>query len=184
MNELWNRLQRWLENNAPTILGSFNPPAPREEIDRLKAATDERLPDLYALLELRNGQDERPLFDDWSMLSAAAILREISVMRDQVVPSWQANGINLEEAEVIGPIRLTLWHEQWIPVFSDGTNLLCLDLMPASGGVEGQLIKWSRDLAPTEWLEAGFRAWLTAFVEALERGEYSVEDEYTLRRQG
>ncbi|NJK42890.1 MAG: hypothetical protein HC933_00300 [Pleurocapsa sp. SU_196_0] len=149
MNELWNRLQRWLEDHAPTILESFNPPATREELDRLRAATDERLPDLYAFLELRNGQDERPLFDDWSMLSATAILREIGLMREQVVPSWQANGVNLEVAEVIGPIRLTLWDEQWIPVFSDGTNLLCLDLIPASGGTEGQLIKWSRDLNPS-----------------------------------
>ena len=73
MDELWQRLRVWLEQNAPDILQTFNPPASSDEIDRLRVATQNQLPDLYEFLSLANGQDEAPLFDRWSLLSGRNI---------------------------------------------------------------------------------------------------------------
>lgn len=185
MEELWNRLKNWLAENAPDILGTFNPSASSSDIEQVRAATQGQLPDLYEFLSLTNGQDEAPLLDDWYLLSSQSILREINLMRDSVVPSWKASGIDLGEAEVVGPIKLTLWDENWIPILSDGQNLMCLDLIPEikEGGKVGQLIEWSRDFAPTQWISTGFRDWLSEFIESLEKGQIVLNSEgYSLTR--
>ncbi len=185
MEELWNRLKNWLAQHAPEILETFNPPASPEDIERVHSATRGLLTDLYEFLHFADGQDEGCLLNYWGLLSSRNILYQISLMRDEVVPSWKADGINLDEAEVVGPIKLTLWDENWIPVLSDGGNLMCLDLIPEldEGGEIGQLIQWWRDGTATEWVSSGFRDWFSEFVESLEQGKIVLNSEgYSLTR--
>jgi cell wall assembly regulator SMI1 len=53
-----------------------------------------------------------------------------------------------------------------------------LDLDPAPGGVAGQVIQHWHDDASQELLAPSYRAWLEAFADALDAGEYVLTEEY------
>src|ERR687886_2714377 len=59
MRELWNRLERWLDQNVPEILATLNPGASLQEIQEIQHILGVRLPDDYvASCLIHNGQNQ------------------------------------------------------------------------------------------------------------------------------
>jgi cell wall assembly regulator SMI1 len=68
-----------------------------------------------------------------------------------------------------GPIQPVWWHQCWIPIAFDlGGNLSCVDLVPAPGGIVGQIIDWDHECGPTRVLFASFAHLLAALADDIE----------------
>jgi cell wall assembly regulator SMI1 len=71
------------------------------------------------------------------------------------------------------------WHPCWLPLTYDGGgNHHCLDLHPGPKGQFGQIIAMWHDDSPRPVVAPSFRAWLVAFADALEAGEYVYSEQY------
>ncbi len=66
-------------------------------------------------------------------------------------------------------------------------NAILLDLEPAEGGGEGQVVHISRELSEVEVIASSFEAWIAAFCEALVGGRFEIyvanEDVLELERR-
>lgn len=71
----------------------------------------------------------------------------------------------------IGPIRPDWWNERWIPIVANlSGDLVCVDMDPAPGGVEGQFIEWGHETGAYGVLAENFAEWLSGVVEDIEDG--------------
>jgi cell wall assembly regulator SMI1 len=71
------------------------------------------------------------------------------------------------------------WHARWIPLTYDGAgNHHCLDLNPGPRGQAGQIIQMWHDDSARPVIAPSYRAWLVAFADALDAGEYVYSDQY------
>ena len=68
-----------------------------------------------------------------------------------------------------GPVQPVWWHHDWIPVAADRAgNLACLDLAPALGGTEGQIIDWDHECGPSRVLYPSLERLLAGVADQME----------------
>lgn len=175
---IWERIEKWLSSNAPTIVESLQPGATNEEI----AATEAFLgvtfpPDIKASYLIHDGQltDGPGLIDGREFLSLERIKDEWQVWKEL----YDYGTFNDAKADPEGPIAQYWWNPKWIPITYDGAgNHHCLDLDPAPGGNVGQII-WMWHDNPSRSIEAtSFTSWLEAFADELEADVYVYSEEY------
>jgi cell wall assembly regulator SMI1 len=171
VNELWNRLQTWLEQNAPELLETMQPGASETQIAALEKHLGVRLPDDYrAFLQLCNGQVEGAEFGfyDGELLSVDTVKFQWDVWKKLL-----DQGTFEESRAAPHPgIKNDWWNARWIPFTHDGGgNNLCLDLDPAKGGTVGQVITMWHDSSERELMFPSFTVWLESVLDGLESGE-------------
>ncbi|WP_218943746.1 SMI1/KNR4 family protein [Pseudoduganella albidiflava] len=178
LNENWAALEAWLGKNWPEGLQDLNPPASAEEIEALEAALGVRLPgDFVDFLKVHNGQKGNAggLFDNSEFLSTGAILEQWTVWKD-LLDSGEFQGI---ESDPASGIRSDWWHARWIPfTHNGGGDHYCLDLAPAPGGIDGQVITMWHDMGTREVEAAGIRPWFARYVDAVLAGKYAYSDDF------
>ena len=177
MQGIWERIERWLADNAPEVLSSLQPGATDDAISETEAFLDVTFPiDVRNSYGIHDGQtsDGPGLFDGWEFLSLDAIRYHWSIWKELL----DDNALSRSESQPDGPIRNDWWNPKWIPLTYDGSgNHHCLDLSPAPGGDVGQIIMMWHD-APTRSIVANsLRAWLEQFAQDLETGAYVYSDE-------
>jgi cell wall assembly regulator SMI1 len=177
MESIWKRIEAWLADNGPEVLSSLQAGATDDEISETEAFLEVTFPrDVRDSYRIHNGQlSEGPgLLESRAFLSLDAIQYHWSVWKELL-----GNGaLTRTKSQPDGPIRDDWWNPRWIPLTYDGSgNHHCLDLSPAPGGKEGQIIlMWHDD--PTRSIVArSFKAWLEGFARDLETGEYIYLDE-------
>jgi cell wall assembly regulator SMI1 len=172
MEEYWNRIKKWLEQNDSGRLKLLQKGADSTEINLLESTIGVKLPEDFVLFySIHNGQTpySKGIIIGEELLSTERILDEWNI--------WKALIDSNEFTDINGTpdagIKNDWYNKSWIPITCDGAgNHYCLDLDPAGNGVYGQIIRvWHDD--GTRTLEAdSFRKWISYFVEDLEDGRY------------
>ncbi|MFC5652714.1 SMI1/KNR4 family protein [Paenibacillus solisilvae] len=171
MKVLWDRMEQWLQKQAPDVLADLLPGASELEIAELEAAIGFTLPaDLRESLHIHNGQsgDAQWLIAGWELLSAERILEEWRIWKDLYDKSIFADF----DADVQTGIVSTWWQPAWIPLTYDGAgNHHCLDLFPADSGTSGQIISMWHDGAERRILAGSYRQWFEYLVQTYEAND-------------
>lgn len=198
MRDLWNRLERWLEQNVPDILPTLNPGASIQEIEAIQTILGMKLPDDYvASCLIHNGQNQESpgLVPSGMQGSIGGTLMALGVRDDSlfstVFGEWAMMkqiydtdpNIHLSEGGRLDQtVKDRWWVPGWIPIASNGGgDYSCLDLDPGEGGRWGQVIAFVHDDYDYRVVEApSFRAWFDQLVEGLEKGSIVNDEEYGL----
>jgi cell wall assembly regulator SMI1 len=181
MDNIWKRIEKWLEQNAPDINADLAPGASDAALAAAATAFGATLPEEMAnSYRIHDGArgGAPPLFGDWRLLSLAAAVK---AWKSITPPTDDETSDDVED--VAAPqIKAEWWNPQWIPVASNSSgDFLCVDLDPAKAGTRGQIISYYHAEPRRELIAAGFEQWLSAFAVDLERGEYRIEDEWLTR---
>ena len=178
MHEIWKRIDRWLEANAPDLLASLNPGASDQEIAETESFLGVTFPDdVRASYRIHNGQapDQGGLIEACELLALEDIRNQWSVWKELL----DAGDFADSRSSPVGPIVTDWWHPKWIPLTYDGSgNHHSLDLAPAPGGNVGQIIMMWHDDSDRPLIAPSFREWLGALADGLESGDYTYSDEY------
>jgi cell wall assembly regulator SMI1 len=160
------------------------------EIQQAEVVMNITLPeDFKVSCRLHNGGYVIDLVTEMTMLSLEEIVAEWQMFKElEDVGTWSDADIPYYFTEPIvragwqtGPIQSVWWHQHWIPIARDRAgNNCCLDLVPASGGLVGQVIDRDHEVGPSRVLASCFLDILSTFTQDLEAGEY-VDTIYGLR---
>jgi cell wall assembly regulator SMI1 len=196
MRDLWNRLERWLEQNVPDILPTLNPGASMQEIEAIQNILGMKLPDDYvASCLIHNGQNQESpgLVPSGMQGSMGGALMALGVRDDSsfhtVFGEWTMmkqiydNDPYIPEGGRLGKaVKDRWWIPSWIPITSDGGgDYNCLDLDPGEHGIWGQVITFIHDVYDERGVQApSFRVWFEQLVEGLEQGSIVNDEEYGL----
>ncbi len=177
MNELWNRLKTWLEQNAPELLETLQPAASEKKIAALEQHLGVRLPEDYrAFLALTDGQKEYAEFNfhDGELLSTKSIKTQWNIWKELLDDGTFEDSTSQPQLGIRGD----WWNARWIPFTHDGGgNHLCLDLDPAKGGAVGQIISMEHDNGERLIMFNNFSHWLEQLLEDLQSGEIVFDTE-------
>ena len=176
MQAIWNRIESWLEVNAPEIRSDLLPGATDQEIHSTEEFTGMQFPvDVKTSYSIHNGQlgGAPPIIGEWQLLSLKALVSRWKTLKD-LFDAGDFNGIKSRSSD---PIRADWWNPKWLPLAYNGAgDYRCLDLDPAPGGQLGQIISFWHTSDRREIVADSFRAWLGRFADDLESGKYKVED--------
>lgn len=183
MEDIWIRIESWMQVNAPNVLKSLQSGASETQIIEFEDFLSITLPeDIRCSYKIHNGQSTGRcgLINGREFLSLERIKDEWGVWKELL-----DDGIfNNEDGEDQGSnpvpgIRNLWWNEFWIPLTSDGGgNHDCIDLDPAEGGAVGQIITMWHDDADRSIVAPSFRAWLKQYADDLESGRLVFSRKY------
>lgn len=175
MEAIWTRIDSWLAANAPQVRASLNSGATDEEIAQAEAFFGVNLPDdLKSSYRIHNGQaeDSYSLFPGLEFLSLQHMIAVSQKWQD-----WADESFECDQEDISEGVWNGWWNPYWIPFTNESNGACeCVDLAPAAGGRVGQVVvvEWQE---PTRRLVSpSFRAYLQAFAESLERGEYRFSE--------
>ncbi len=176
MDDVWVRIEAWLESNAPEMLRALRPGAELDAIRATEATLGVTFPDdMVASYRIHDGQTalSYALMGEWELLSLEDVITEWETMRD-----LHLDEAPHDEGTPADPVRPMWWNTRWVPVaYNGGGDLQCVDLDPAPNGTVGQMTTfWHMD-AEREQLAPSFRDWLSEYADDLEQGKYVVHRE-------
>jgi cell wall assembly regulator SMI1 len=184
MQNVWERIESWLATHAPKILQGLLPGATADAIH----ATEEQLgiqfpDDVRASYAMHDGQrGTTPSFmGEWELLSLQAIVKHWSLLKELL----DAGTFTDAEAvvETVGPVRENWWNAKWIPVTHNGAgDFYCLDMDPAPGGKQGQIITYWHVNTQREKIADSFQELMKKFADDLYADKYKVEDDMLVFR--
>ena len=177
MMETWRRIEHWLEQHHEDLSEDLLTGASDGALDAAEEVVGRRLPaDLRQSFRCHDGQDGlMPLFGEWEHFRLATLLRR-----------WQTQHRLAEEGVFDGHdairadpgVRAAWWHAGWLPVAGDDSgNLLCVDLEPADGGGEGQILLVWHEQPVRPLVASSWSAYLERFAAELEAGLWQVDEE-------
>lgn len=176
----WDRIEAWLKANAPKWK-PLQRGATAAQIAKAEKELGRKLPaDVKASYRRHNGTDDHGFFPDhagadvsWYLLPLTGVVGEAEEWAELLEDG------DFDDAKPKGKkgVRKEVWNRGWVPVAGNGGgDCWCIDLAPAAGGVRGQVIHVSHEMAPREVLARSFRDWLGAIAVALEAGEYRYQE--------
>ena len=174
IKNVWNRLEKWYEQNAPVVYQRLNAGVSEQEIKNLEYRMGIRLPDDFlASLIAHNGGIE---FHDYEYLTIDR-LYQIWSMMNELKAEKAFDGYKMAETNQ-GMIQDTWWDSHWIPfaVDSEG-NSICIDLFPGENGTPGQIIYMEKHEGPIISEYKSFFEWLWNYQQDIYRGYYRVNQD-------
>jgi cell wall assembly regulator SMI1 len=187
MLDRWQRLRDHVRREAPTLLASLNPPVSQRDIVAAEEALGADLPaELRESLLVHNGQRaDAPLIPQehgrrgemlatWGELLPLEMIVRSSV-RERGFIADMAGDPAMWPFEFHGPVRRDrAW--KWIDVADPGTgHRIALDLNPAAGGAQGQVISILGRPEAIHVLAPSYRIWFERLVERYESGRYRFQ---------
>jgi cell wall assembly regulator SMI1 len=192
--ESWDRIAAWLQAHAPEMLELLQPPVSQEQLDAAASEMGLVFPnDFIAFYQIVDGYDPNgdpssifPSYDEWDDVAFGPLALEA------IVQDWKMQRELLEAGDFAGlepvsskGVANDWWNPGWIP-FADngGGDYYCIDMAPAEGGREGQVISHSHESGEHKVLAASLADYLDDLANALEANtlEYSEEDGIRRRR--
>jgi cell wall assembly regulator SMI1 len=184
MQDIWQRIESWLGANAPKILAGLLPGA----IDEAIRSTEEQLAvcfprDVRASYAIHDGQrGTAPSFmGEWDLLSLEAVVKQWNLLKELL----DAGTFTSADAvvETVGPVRGNWWNAKWIPVTHNGAgDFYCLDMDPAPGGKQGQIITYWHVNTPREKIADSFQELMKKFADDLYADKYRVKEDMLVFR--
>lgn len=175
----WQRIEAWLAAHAPQIHEELRPPASPAQIEAAEAALGVRFPDdVRALYRLHDGQgrDGLGLLGGWTWLDLASVVSEWNIWKGLL----DKGTFGANDGGDPGPgVRGDWWNPRWIPLtYSGSGDHHCVDLAPAEGGAEGQILRMWHDMESRSLIAPSLHAWLEQLAGELESGERVFDEEY------
>lgn len=179
MDEIWIRLEMFLQKNAPTILDSLAPGASEEEIADVEEYIGLQFPaDVRQSYLRHDGQaDEGKEFIPgyFHLLSMSEILQGVEENTSLVQHTNYDVPVNI----ITDPrVKRVFLDAAWVPFAGDvGGNRVCLDFDPTPNGTVGQIILWNHEETAYPCLAPDFTVWLDKIVSDLEAGRLVWNEE-------
>jgi cell wall assembly regulator SMI1 len=184
----WRSLEAWACENHPALFRSLAAPAESEMLESVESQIEVAIPKgLRHLLLLCDGQSETSemtlwpeglaflgcsgIEDRWRMLVAvAAELGDLDVERFDEWAALAAEGMGT----ILGPVRALGMSRRWIPFAAGSCLHYFIDMNPAPGGIEGQVIRV--DSMSGAWcvMASSFEEYFASFVFKVTSGAYLV----------
>lgn len=171
MDDLWQRIEGWLQKNAPDVAKDLNAGASDEALAKVESLAGVRMPpDLRASYHRHDGQrgSAKGVFGAWEWLS----LRAVEVQ-------WTGMKRLLDAGKLDAPakadpgVQPLWWNAKWIPFAHNGAgDLQCVDLDPGASGLAGQIVTFLHADRDRVRQAASFREYLERFARDLESGAY------------
>jgi cell wall assembly regulator SMI1 len=178
MEDIWQRIDTWLETHAPQVFQTLQPGASEAQILAAETALGVQFPeDVRRSYGLHNGQQDYTygLCEGREFLSLERIQQEWQVWKSLL----DGGDFEGSSGDSEAGIRSDWWNPQWIPLTYDGAgNHDCLDLDPADGGSRGQIIAFWHDASDRTLVAPSFRTWWERYAEDLEAGLLVFSEEY------
>lgn len=176
MKAIWDRIEKWIEANAPAIMEDIKPGASESDFGELERMIKATLPaDVKSSYAIHDGQvgHSSGIIDGEELLCLGRIMQEWSVWEEL----WKDGEFKDSTSAPAAGIKDDWWNPLWIPITYDGAgNHYCIDLDPAEGGNVGQIIRMWHDEESRELIASSFTEFMTSFADDLEQGKY-VSDE-------
>jgi cell wall assembly regulator SMI1 len=171
IRELWNRIERVLEEHAPEAAATLAEPATDQQIEKLEAAIGLTLPrDLRLSLKVHDGQRDptrcHAFCGEGMLLSVAEIADRWKMITE----------IDEENRFSAAPGQGPWWKASCIPFTDADGNMLCVDMDPALGSRMGEVVCHVHDSQIERGLSASYAAWLSSLVKLLEAGRFRIDD--------
>lgn len=178
MDEIWTRLETFLQQNAPQIYEGLAPGATEAEIAETESRTGFPFPaDVRRSYLRHNGQMLATKGFNMSVggefIPGSFGLWPLA----QVSDLWEfyyCPGIDapIADDEVTDPrVKRVFLDRAWVGFAWDiGGNAICLDFEPRPSGRVGQVVLFDHEAAMRQWLAPSFRVWLEMIVSDLETG--------------
>jgi cell wall assembly regulator SMI1 len=168
MQELIERLDRWLRGRRPDLHRILQPGVPAAKLNAFAKRVGFTLPaDFRALYAWRNGQDgdcDGAFQNNQEFIA----LSQCEAHRDSMQELVDSGDVPSKRH----------WDARWLPFLEGaGGDLLCVDMHGIGGGKPGQVIYWSHEDGPQTIEYPSLEAWLRVFVTSLERELWSIDDD-------
>lgn len=176
---LWQRIDAWFQNFAPTRAADLLPGVTPEELGEAEARLGLTLPaDFKASYRMHNGAGGHGYllmgYPDFYPLAYVHSFAEI--FRDHLQdPNWagQEPGFVSDHLSQSLPMQPVWCPAQWVTFAGDGSGYQwCIDLAPAPGGKWGQVTAWDHEYGPAAVLFPDFVSLLATYADQLEAGLY------------
>ena len=178
MDELWTRLETFLQLNAPQIYAGLAPAATEAEIADAEARCGFSFPpDVHRSYLRHNGQQ---IAGQGFSMSVGGEFIPVGFglwPLARISNLWEAYycpGIDapIHDDEVTDPrVKRVFLDRGWVGFAWDiGGNAVCLDFAPKPSGRVGQVILFDHEAGMRQWLAPSFRVWLEMIVGDLETG--------------
>ena len=183
MEEIWTKIETWLQNNAPQVLEILQHGASEDQVRELEDFLSVKFPDDFkSLYRICNGQSscDYGVFNGREFLSLERIKDEWSIWKNLLDDGafQESDGQDQGSNPELG-IRNVWWSPQWIPFTCDGSgNHECLDLNPTECGTDGQIITMWHDDNERKIVALGIKTWLKKYAQGLETGQFVFSEEY------
>jgi cell wall assembly regulator SMI1 len=196
MQEIWERIEKWLLANAPELYDELSPGASEEELQRAETILGVRLPDeVRESYGIHNGQKHYRgvgfntaevelklygLLDNSTLMSLEAILGRWNMLKEL------REGGDFDDLECItdGSTVTDWWHPKWIPfTYNFQGDYDCIDLNPGEKGRQGQIIEFWHDYDKRFLIAGSFQEFMGRFAGELEAGEFVLSELYSLIRK-
>lgn len=176
MKMTWQRVERWLELNAPEIKADLGQGVSEKKVHDVAETIGVMLPDdVRESYLIHDGQQGNapPLMGEWEVFDLDHMIRQWQLMK-QLFDAGEFEGA---EAEARGPVRAVWWSTKWIPICGNGAgDLYCVDVDPLSSGIVGQIVVFRHVSGEREKLADSWQGLLDQFGNELEEGKYRVDD--------
>jgi|SRR5215472_5960862 len=161
MQRIWNRIEHWLTEHAPSLLEQLRPGATDEDTQQIAPAMGTNPPeDFLASLRIHNGAPTLSI-DGWQFCAIEGMLGTRQWMNE------------------LFPDDEDWWPRSWLPFAYNGSaDLLCVNLCPSSEtrrGLREGIVLFRHYYDPAEWLAPSFQSFFSAFADHLEAGKYQVK---------
>lgn len=168
MNNLIQKLDKYLSTTRPDYYSELNEPLDDSQLDKLEAYYKIKIPeDLRTLYKWKNGQKQN--------------CYEALVNNSTFVPLNQA----LYDASELNPMIGTdfdienWWNENWIPIFQNGGgDSICYDLKGIFTGDAGQFVEFWHEDNDRNVISPSLEAFLAKIIEFYETKYKEEFDEY------
>jgi cell wall assembly regulator SMI1 len=182
MKEIWERIEKWLEENYPKGLQLLNSGATDEQIVKAEKCFGIQFSSEFKeFYKIHNGgQWELALIDGSELLSLEEMQSQWKVWKT-LVDDGEFETNNGEPEKGISDEWYNL---KWIPItHNGGGDHQCLDFAPTANGNSGQVIQMWHDWEKRSLIAASFIEWITAFANELDAGLYTYSDEYGVSKE-
>jgi len=188
MQTLWERLETWAKDNAPSMAEDLAQGATSAEIEELEAIVGIALPvELRDSLAIHNGENDgwpcKIFADRGAYLSTQRIAeqwksyQEIASQLDATYDSDPDELIRDGIINVEGPVRPVMFDPAWLPIMEcNGDVFWALDFAPGDGGTNGQVIEVDWEGCSWRVVATSFQALVEDYVDELESGAFRLED--------
>jgi len=175
----WTEYKKELESRFQKVFSCLNPPASKNDIQKLEKRIGEKLPrEFYEIYNECDGEKRESLGVVYGMrmLPIHDILEEMDGW-DEIIneglddndecTSMPKNTINCVYAD-----------SKWVPLFSDGSgNFIGLDFNPDSKGKKGQIINFGRDEEAKRVLSKTLASFFTLITALSKKDYFKTEDD-------
>ena len=193
MNDSYEKIIKWVKENASQTLVHLCGPATDDQIDRVESETGLPITESFrAFLKMHNGEDGETwlalLGNGNQLLSCEGIIQQYKLDQEigedlydpemETIEFWK-DRIGGNVIFVKGSVKPLMLHPKWLPITCmNGDVFRYLDFDPADGGTPGQVIEVDPESCSYKVLASSFGELIEIYASELLEGKYSVDDEH------